>query len=67
MAPDDAVTQFHRISANLPLAAVLRFYTFFTDLEVQTEAVSEAQQQLDRSCPGERVEVEPSIVSNTSL
>ena len=46
MQPEDAVSQFYRIFANLPLYATIQFYRYFTNLEIQEQLVLDAQEKL---------------------
>eukprot|EP00092_Neocalanus_flemingeri_P037010 GFUD01040293.1.p1 GENE.GFUD01040293.1~~GFUD01040293.1.p1 ORF type:complete len:1163 (+),score=378.45 GFUD01040293.1:55-3489(+) len=62
MDPGDAVTQFYRICSNRSVGAVVRFYRFFTNLEVQAQMVTEAQELLARTDPGDVIDIDPKQV-----
>ena len=46
MPPEDAVSQFYRIYANMPQFAALQFYRYFTNLEIQDQLLLDAQEKL---------------------
>ena len=62
MTPEDAVTQFYRICSNRSAKAVLRFYRFFTDLEIQEQMIVDAQELSAKSEPGGNIDIEPKNV-----
>ena len=62
MATGDAVSQFYRICSNRSVRAVVRFYKFFTNLEVQAQMVIDAQEFLARTDPGEVIDIDPKQV-----
>merc|ERR1719153_667287 len=62
MTPEDAVTQFYRICSNRSSKAVLRFYRFFTDLEIQEQMIVDAQELLAKTEPGEVIDIDPKNV-----